>query len=71
MNRPIPSALDLTRRQWDGLDCVWCGTYMPTGAVTVGRAEGHVGAVDLGIEVYACLLCAPNQAPTAGSRRRR
>lgn len=68
MSRPIPSALSLTRRQWEGYDCVWCGTYMPTGAVHVGRAEGTAGAVDLSVEVYACQICAPPKKPPANQQ---
>ncbi len=55
---PIPAADKLTRRQYQGWDCVWCGTALWHGAVSAGRATGQVGAVVFDIEVYACSRCA-------------
>lgn len=57
--RTLPSALDLTRPQFDGRACVWCSTPLWQNAVAVGRAEGRLGEHDLSIEVYACPACAP------------
>lgn len=56
--RPLPSALDLTRAQFDGWACVWCSAPLKKGAVSEGRATGRVGSHDLSIEVYACPSCA-------------
>lgn len=63
--RPLPSALELTRPQFDGWACVWCRTPLGKGAVSAGRATGSVGAHSLDIEVYACPSCiiAPKTAP--------
>ncbi|MEV7389645.1 hypothetical protein [Streptomyces sp. NPDC091215] len=55
---PLPSALDLTRAQFDGWACVWCGMPLRKGAVSAGRAEGMLGEHDMSIEVYACPACA-------------
>lgn len=68
--RPLPSALDLNRRQFDGWACVWCDATLTKGAVSAGRATGQLGAHNLDIEVYACALCAdsPHHA-TSGSTR--
>jgi hypothetical protein len=62
---PLPSALDLTRAQYNGWACVWCGARLDKGAKSAGRATGQSGAHDLGIEVYACPACAvaPQTAP--------
>lgn len=61
MNTPsLPSALDLTRAQFDGWACVWCGIPLMgmSGVVSAGRATGTLGSHDLSIEVYACPPCA-------------
>lgn len=63
---PIPAADRLTRRQYQGWDCVFCGTSLWAGAVLAGRATGSVGAVDLSIDVYACPRCARLHIPTHG-----
>lgn len=57
---PLPSALDLTRPQFDGWACVWCGIPLlgMEGVVSAGRATGMLGAHDLSVEVYACPACA-------------
>jgi len=55
----LPSAVTLSRAQYSGWACVWCGASLEHGAVSAGRAEGRVGAVDLSVEVYACPGCAP------------
>lgn len=60
--RALPGVEELTRLQFDGWACVWCGASLGKGAVSAGRAEGRLGAHDLSIEVYACPLCAPVQA---------
>lgn len=57
--RSLPSALDLTRPQFDGRACVWCATPLWKNAVSVGRATGKLGEHDLDVEVYACPGCAP------------
>lgn len=65
---PLPSADSLTRPQYNGWACVWCGKELWHGAVSAGRAEWTQGTGD--IEVYACPDCAalraPNLAPTTG-----
>jgi hypothetical protein len=55
--RSLPSVHTLTRAQYDGHACVWCGERLWTGAVSAGIARGHIGAHDLSIEVYACPDC--------------
>lgn len=69
--RPIPSALDLTRPQFDGWACVWCGATLTKGAVSAGRATGQIGAHSLDIEVYACALCADSPTCTTTTGRAR
>jgi len=54
---PLPVVEELTRAQFDGWACVWCGTPLGKGAVSAGRSEGHLGNHDLSIEVYACPPC--------------
>lgn len=54
-----PRAADLTHAQYSGWACAFCRAPLSKGAVSAGRAEGHVGAVDLSVEVYACPSCAP------------
>jgi hypothetical protein len=54
----VPAATELTRAQYSGWACVYCHAPLDKGAVSAGRAEGQVGAVDLGVEVYACSGCA-------------
>lgn len=58
MRPKLPSALELSRAQFDGWACVFCRRQLGKGAVSAGRAKGHVGAHDLSIEVYACPACA-------------
>jgi hypothetical protein len=67
--RPLPSALDLTRAQFDGWACVWCAAPLDKGAVSQGRAQGAIGDHDMSIEVYACPECAI--APYVPRTRRR
>lgn len=62
----IPSALSLTRPVYSGWACVGCGADLKEGAVSVGRAEGSLGAHDLSVEVYACRGCAPSFASPTG-----
>ncbi|MGR3871002.1 hypothetical protein ACUXZZ_20710 [Streptomyces graminifolii] len=67
----LPSALDLTRPQFDGWACVWCGVPLMgmAGVTSAGRAEGQIGAHDLGVEVYACAPC--TVAPLTPAERAR
>lgn len=57
MTPQLPPATELSRAQFDGWACVYCGADLDKGAVSAGRAEGSVGAHDLSIEVYACPGC--------------
>jgi hypothetical protein len=54
----LPAATALTRPQHSGWACVFCHSPLSKGAVNAGRAEGHIGCHDLGIDVYACPVCA-------------
>ncbi|GGN59892.1 hypothetical protein GCM10011579_024470 [Streptomyces albiflavescens] len=68
--RQLPSALALTRPQYSGWACVWCGKRLSSGAVSAGIARGSCGAHVLDIEVYACPDChsAPHtQTPGSGA----
>lgn len=58
MSPRVPPATELTRAQHSGWACVYCHATLDKGAVSVGRAEGRVGAHDLSVEVYACPCCA-------------
>ena len=49
-----PPATDLTRAQYDGWACCWCGGSLWEGARSAGVARGSVGAHVLDIEVYEC-----------------
>jgi hypothetical protein len=53
---PRPPHVDrLTRGQYSGWNCCWCGTsLMSRGARSAGRAPGMSGAHDLSVEVYEC-----------------
>lgn len=53
-----PPVIGLTRAQTAGWACCFCGKAIWHGAVSVGRAQGHMGAHDLSVEVYACSPCA-------------
>ncbi|GGK65513.1 hypothetical protein [Streptomyces flaveus] len=66
--RPLPSATDLTRAQYDGRACVWCGKPLWRNAVSAGIARGKIGAVVLDIVVYACPLCAEGHDPQTPRR---
>ncbi|MFG2699518.1 hypothetical protein [Streptomyces sp. NPDC048386] len=73
MTLRLPDATTLTRAQHSGWACVLCRAPLTLGAVPAGRAEGHIGAVDLSIDVYACPSCAvlhglaePNEPGGAG-----
>ncbi len=59
----LPSALELTRSQYSGWACVWCGASLARGGVSVGRVQGSIGAHDLSVEVYACSLDCPGRGP--------
>lgn len=63
MSRPLPPANALTRAQYSGWACCWCGaSLLRSGGSSVGVARGRSGAHVLDVEVYACPNCAP--APT-------
>ncbi|MFJ9961361.1 hypothetical protein [Streptomyces avermitilis] len=71
--RRLPSANSLTRAQFDGHACVWCGEKLWRGAQSAGRARGMTGKIPYDIEVYACPQCSPSFSrrwhsvvPTAG-----
>lgn len=63
MSRRLPDATDLTRAQYSGWACVWCGIKLDKGAVSQGRVTGQAGAHRLDIEVYACPACAISPLP--------
>ncbi|MGW2379323.1 hypothetical protein [Streptomyces sp. NPDC001658] len=53
--RPEPPPVDqLSRAQFDGWACCWCGTRLWSGARSAGIARGSSGAHVLDIEVYEC-----------------
>ncbi|MEU1449511.1 hypothetical protein ACFWBS_50995 [Streptomyces mirabilis] len=52
--RKPPRVADLTRAQYSGWDCCWCGKRLTHGARSAGRAQGSSGAYDLSVEVYEC-----------------
>jgi hypothetical protein len=54
----LPAAVDLTRAQYSGWACVFCHASLAKGVVSAGRAEGHIEAHDLSVEVFACPGCA-------------
>lgn len=61
----LPSALDLTRAQYSGWACVWCGATLQNGATPAGRACGSSGAHVLDVDVYQCPTCARSH-PASG-----
>lgn len=69
MGPSLPSALALTTAQYSGWACVWCGDTLRKGAVSAGRAEGRIGAIDMSVEVYACPVCAIAPAPQSPAVR--
>jgi ribosomal protein L37AE/L43A len=69
MSPHLPPATELSRAQFDGWACVYCGHALRKGAVSVGRATGRAGAHDLSIEVYACPGCAATQGRSARKER--
>lgn len=56
--RRIPSADALKPGADRGWNCVWCGTVLAEGAVSVGISRGRVGVHVLDCEVWACPSCA-------------
>jgi len=65
MKKRLPPATALTRAQYSGWACCWCGTsLLGRDARSAGRAEGSAGAHDLSVEVYEC-------EPRCPKRRRR
>lgn len=59
-----PPVIGMTWAQSAGWACCFCGKAIRHGAVSAGRAQGHMGAHDLSVEVYACSGCALNGPPT-------
>ncbi|MFJ4785524.1 hypothetical protein [Streptomyces sp. NPDC088794] len=61
-----PGAADLSRAQYSGWACCWCGKGLldEKGVVSAGIARGRQGAVVLDIEVYACAACAVAPEPS-------
>jgi hypothetical protein len=57
----LPDARHLTRAQYAGWACVWCGRPLTTGATLAGRAVGSIGAHRLDVDVYQCPDCTPVQ----------
>ncbi|WP_338897415.1 hypothetical protein WBG99_18850 [Streptomyces sp. TG1A-60] len=53
-----PPVMGLTWAQTAGWACCFCGEAIRADAVSIGRAQGHMGAHDLSAEVYACSACA-------------
>ncbi|MFD1659993.1 hypothetical protein ACFSL4_17770 [Streptomyces caeni] len=53
-----PPVSALTREQYAGRACCWCGTRLWRGAVSAGIARGRQGAHVLDAEVWACPACA-------------
>ncbi|MFK4600452.1 hypothetical protein RKD30_007119 [Streptomyces pristinaespiralis] len=51
---PVPAPAALSWEAYAGRACYACGKRLTTGAVLVGRAQGHSGAHDLSADVYAC-----------------
>lgn len=50
-----PPATELTRAQYDGWACCWCGqSLLQKGGRPAGRAQGRAGAHDLSVDVYEC-----------------
>lgn len=59
--RPEPPAANgLSKAQYDGWACCWCGKGLldAKGTVSAGISRGRQGAVVLDVEVYACAGCA-------------
>lgn len=59
MSPEPPPVRQLTKAQYDGWACCWCGkSLLDCGGTSVGVSRGQQGAVVLDIEVYACPSCA-------------
>lgn len=59
--RPEPPPVrQLSKAQYDGWACCWCGKGLldEKGAAPAGISRGRQGAVVLDIQVYACATCA-------------
>ena len=54
-----PPVHQLSKAQYDGWACCWCGKALWSGAVSAGISRGRQGACVLDIEVHACPGCAP------------
>lgn len=53
--RPEPPPVDrLTRAQYSGWACVWCGETLWHGAASAGISRGYSGTYALDNEVYEC-----------------
>lgn len=61
-----PPVAGLTRAQYSGWACCLCGKKLWSGAVSLGRAQGRMGAHDLSVEVWACPDCATTPEPASG-----
>ena len=59
-----PPVIGLTWAQSSGWACCLCGRAIWRGAVSLGRAQGRMGAHDLSVEVWACSDCARTRNPT-------
>jgi hypothetical protein len=64
-----PPATELTRAQYSGWACCWCGTSLKHGGVSAGRSRGRLGAHVLDVEVYACRWCCPKKPQPLPSQR--
>lgn len=74
MSGALPDAASLSRAVYSGWACVHCGASLALrGGVPAGRAEGHSGAHDLSVEVYACPPtsgCGPSRRATPSATAR-
>lgn len=59
-----PPVIGMTWAQSAGWACCLCGKAIWSGAVSLGRAQGRMGAHDLSVEVWACSPCARTDNPT-------
>ncbi|MGJ5826086.1 hypothetical protein [Streptomyces ossamyceticus] len=59
----LPPVEQLSSGQFRGLNCVWCGVKLTTGAVSAGIARGRSGAHILDTEVWSCPNCVSVPVP--------
>jgi predicted RNA-binding Zn-ribbon protein involved in translation (DUF1610 family) len=50
----MPPAAELTRAQYSGWACCWCGAALWAGARSAGIARGRSGVHVLDVEVFEC-----------------